>query len=88
MDLIIWTSIEANSVIISACIPMLMPLVEIIFGENFLNGGEADIHLPTIESVHERENTSDNSDVGVKASAKGREDWRKRFQGGEPQEVA
>lgn len=31
-------SIESNCVIIAACVPMLLPLMEVIFGSNFMNG--------------------------------------------------
>ncbi|SPQ25744.1 4b21163e-68a6-4bdd-8da7-29f53bda3888 [Thermothielavioides terrestris] len=52
VNIVIWTTIEANAVIISACIPMLMPFVELVFGENFLRGG-VNGQLPTIRSSSE-----------------------------------
>jgi hypothetical protein len=75
VDLIIWTSIEANSVIISTCIPMLMPLVELTLGENFLNGGDNG-RLRTIVSYPEPpEHSPEDSERGFKASARQRGDW-------------
>jgi hypothetical protein len=81
VDLVIWTSIEANSVIISACIPMLMPLVELIFGENFLSGGSKP-RLRTIQTHSELENNSGIVELGMKTRAREREDWQEQFQGG------
>ncbi|GAB1313432.1 hypothetical protein MFIFM68171_03642 [Madurella fahalii] len=80
VDLVIWTSIEANSVIISACIPMLMPLVELIFGENFLSGDRKP-QLRTIQTYPQVENTPGDDGMGIKAGAKDMEDWKKQFQG-------
>jgi hypothetical protein len=37
---IIIISVEANCVIIAACIPMLMPLLGLWFGTSVLSGGE------------------------------------------------
>jgi hypothetical protein len=45
-NLIIWTSIEANCVIMAACLPLLMPLAELIFGKNFLSSGPKPIRTP------------------------------------------
>ncbi|KAF5255854.1 hypothetical protein FOXYS1_13707 [Fusarium oxysporum] len=42
-NLVIWVSIEANCVIMAACIPILMPLAELIFGKNFLSNGPSSI---------------------------------------------
>ncbi|KAK3901759.1 hypothetical protein C8A05DRAFT_44664 [Staphylotrichum tortipilum] len=36
-DVIIWATVEANCVLIAACIPMLMPLLELWFGAYFLS---------------------------------------------------
>lgn len=38
-DLVLWTNIEANCVIIGACIPCLYPLVKKVFGASALSGG-------------------------------------------------
>ncbi|KAF5024824.1 hypothetical protein F66182_3063 [Fusarium sp. NRRL 66182] len=35
--LVIWICVETNSVIIAACIPMLLPLFELLFGKKFLS---------------------------------------------------
>ncbi|KAK4122267.1 hypothetical protein N657DRAFT_646950 [Parathielavia appendiculata] len=79
--LVIWTSIEANSVIISACIPMLMPMAERIFGENFLSGGyKPRIRTITTLTHPEREDTSSNAHSGAMACAREREDWHQRAQ--------
>ena len=80
MDLVTWTSIEANSVIISACIPMLMPLVELIFGENFLSGGSKP-RLRTIQTYSGLENNSGSVELGIKTRATDREDWQQQFLG-------
>ncbi|KAH7124441.1 hypothetical protein EDB81DRAFT_765800 [Dactylonectria macrodidyma] len=44
-NLFMWTSIETNSVIIAACIPMLLPLVELCFGKRFLSDRPAPVIL-------------------------------------------
>ncbi|KAJ4122859.1 hypothetical protein NW765_017407 [Fusarium oxysporum] len=36
-SLVIWVSVETNSVIIAACIPMLLPFLELFFGKKFLS---------------------------------------------------
>ncbi|KAI3573453.1 hypothetical protein IWW34DRAFT_756206 [Fusarium oxysporum f. sp. albedinis] len=36
-SLVIWITIETNSVIIAACIPMLLPFLELLFGKKFLS---------------------------------------------------
>ncbi|KAL5603929.1 hypothetical protein FOVSG1_006679 [Fusarium oxysporum f. sp. vasinfectum] len=36
-NLVIWISVETNSVIIAACIPMLLPFLELLFGKKFLS---------------------------------------------------
>ncbi|SCO92509.1 related to integral membrane protein PTH11 [Fusarium oxysporum] len=36
-SLVIWISVETNSVIIAACIPMLLPFLELLFGKRFLS---------------------------------------------------
>ncbi|KAH7176896.1 hypothetical protein EDB81DRAFT_773735 [Dactylonectria macrodidyma] len=36
-SLIIWICVETNSVIIAACIPMLLPLLELVLGKKFLS---------------------------------------------------
>jgi hypothetical protein len=80
VNLVIWTSIEANSVIISACIPMLMPLVELIFGENFLSGGSKP-QLRTIQTNTQPENASGDGEEERKTRPLEREDWQKQLQG-------
>ncbi|KAK4166984.1 hypothetical protein QBC43DRAFT_11845 [Cladorrhinum sp. PSN259] len=90
VDLVIWTSIEANSVIISACIPMLLPLVELIVGENFLNGGENSPNrgsrtrsLSTIRT-HPKQlygNHSDGDTVEKEAGTQMKADWLRQVQG-------
>ncbi|EXM14085.1 hypothetical protein FOTG_17490 [Fusarium oxysporum f. sp. vasinfectum 25433] len=55
-DVAIWQLTEANSVIIAACIPMLLPLVELWFGKDLLAGGQrtlrrVDITLDRMEEV-------------------------------------
>jgi hypothetical protein len=80
VNIVIWTTIEANAVIISACIPMLMPFVELVFGENFLRGG-VNGQLPTIRSSSEPAASSESSDVGMKASERQREDWMRQVRG-------
>lgn len=37
-DLVIWTIVEASTIIIACCIPILQPLVDLIFGRRALNG--------------------------------------------------
>ena len=76
VDLVIWTSIEANSVIISACIPMLLPVVELIFGENFLNGGDQMRSLRTFRTYPKQSygNIPHDGAVEMEAGARGRED--------------
>ncbi|KAM7203882.1 hypothetical protein V8F33_001853 [Rhypophila sp. PSN 637] len=37
-NVVLWTNIEANSVVISACIPLLLPLMKKIFGSSALGG--------------------------------------------------
>jgi hypothetical protein len=82
VDLVTWTSIEANSVIISACIPMLMPLVELIFGNHFLSGG-SNPRLRTIQTHSELENNSGFVELGMETRERQRkrEDWQQQFQG-------
>jgi hypothetical protein len=80
VNLVIWTSIEANSVIISACIPMLMPLVELIFGENFLSGGSGP-QLRTIQTETQPENASGNGEQDRRTRPLEREDWKQQLQG-------
>ncbi|CCT71730.1 related to integral membrane protein PTH11 [Fusarium fujikuroi IMI 58289] len=36
-SLVIWISVETNCVIIAACIPMLLPFFELLFGKRFLS---------------------------------------------------
>ncbi|KAF2272091.1 uncharacterized protein EI97DRAFT_453285 [Westerdykella ornata] len=79
VNLVIWTSIEANSVIISACIPMLLPLVELIFGKNFLSSAKP--RLRAIQTSSELENNPSNVELGTEAGATEREDWQQQFQG-------
>ncbi|KAL1964903.1 hypothetical protein VTN77DRAFT_6256 [Rasamsonia byssochlamydoides] len=38
-DLVIWTSIEGNTIIIAACIPTLAPLIELALGKRALGSG-------------------------------------------------
>ncbi|EFQ34572.1 integral membrane protein [Colletotrichum graminicola] len=40
-DLVIWTIVEGSTMIIAACIPVLKPLVELIFGKSLLSSGGA-----------------------------------------------
>jgi hypothetical protein len=71
VDLVIWTSIEANCVIISACIPMLLPMVEVIFGNGFLDGG-GQMHGLRSFRTHPKEaygNLSDDGAVDIGAGA-------------------
>ena len=36
-DLVLWTNIESNCVIIAACVPLLLPLLEMVFGRRFMS---------------------------------------------------
>jgi hypothetical protein len=80
VDLVTWTSIEANSVIISACIPMLMPLVELIFGNHFLSGASRP-RLRTIQTRSELENNSGFVELGMEIRERQRTDWQQQFHG-------
>ncbi|CAG9950727.1 unnamed protein product [Clonostachys rosea f. rosea IK726] len=40
-DLVIWTAAEATSTVIACCIPILQPLVEILFGRKILSGSSS-----------------------------------------------
>ena len=84
MDLVIWTNIEANCVIISACIPMLLPFVELILGKNFLNGGGQVFSLVTFGSHPRQEygNLPNDGAAEKGAGAGRREDWLRQVQGG------
>jgi len=57
---------------------MLLPLVELIFGEDFLRGG-SNHQLRTIQAYAGPENTSGSGGVEVNARAKEREDWKQQF---------
>ncbi|KAG9253062.1 uncharacterized protein F5Z01DRAFT_172050 [Emericellopsis atlantica] len=37
-DLVVWTVVEAATIIIACCIPVLQPLVDLLFGRRTLNG--------------------------------------------------
>ncbi|CAG9988278.1 unnamed protein product [Clonostachys byssicola] len=40
-DLVIWTAAEATSTVIACCIPILQPLVEMLFGRRILSGSSS-----------------------------------------------
>ncbi|CAH0047753.1 unnamed protein product [Clonostachys solani] len=40
-DLVIWTIVEASTIIIACCIPVLRPLVDVLFGRRMLGGSSA-----------------------------------------------
>ncbi|KAB5522977.1 integral membrane protein [Coniochaeta sp. 2T2.1] len=40
-DLVTWTVVEGSTVTVASCIPIMQPLVEIIFGKRALNGSSA-----------------------------------------------